>query len=319
MDAERDVLITDVVLREGLQDEPISVAPVDRVRLARRLLDAGLVSLEVGAFASLRRVPQMAGSDAVLRTLVGESTAALHTLVFTEFGAQQAVEAGARSVRVVVSASDSHSRATVGVSTVEALDRLGLAFGALLAAGVTAEACVAPAFVCAFEGSIPPERAAATAHRLVELGAVVVHLADTVGAAQPGAVTRTVAAVRAAVPDVPLGLHLHNSHGMASANAWTAFQLGITRFDAALGGLGGLGGCPCAPGASGNIATEDLVHMFQREGIRTGIDLEKLLRVRDELSVVVGHAPLSVLPLGRPDGPGAPGQDPAPCGVPPSP
>ncbi|GAA1312180.1 hydroxymethylglutaryl-CoA lyase [Pseudonocardia xinjiangensis] len=313
MDAERDVLITDVVLRDGLQDEPISVAPLDRVRVARRLLDAGLVSLEVGAFASLRRVPQMAGSDAVLRTLVAESTAALYTLVFTEFGAQQAVEAGARSVRVVVSATDRHSSASVGVSTAEALDRLGPAFGVLQAAGVTAEACVAPAFVCAFDGDIPPERAAATARRLVELGAVVVHLADTVGAAQPGAVTRTVAAVRDVVPDVPLGLHLHDTHGMARANAWTAFQLGITRFDAAIGGLGG---CPFAPGSSGNIATEDLVQMFHREGIRTGIDPEKLRRVRDELSVVLGHAPLSALSRVPPDVPGAAGGDPAWCGPP---
>jgi hydroxymethylglutaryl-CoA lyase len=298
MDVERDVLITDVVLRDGLQDEPISVAPVDRVRLARRLLDAGLVSLEVGAFASLRRVPQMAGSDAVLRTLVAESAAALHTLVFTEFGAQ----------------SDRHSCASVGVSTAEALDRLGLAFGVLRAAGVTAEAFVAPAFVCAFEGSIPPERAAETARRLVELGAVVVHLADTMGAAQPGALTRTVTAVRAAVPDVPLGLHLHDTHGRAAANAWAAFQLGITRFDAALGGLGG---CPFAPSVSGNIATEDLVHMFHREGVRTGIDLEKLRRIRDELSAVVGHAPLSAPPSIPPDLPGATERDPAQCGAPP--
>jgi hydroxymethylglutaryl-CoA lyase len=314
MDAERDVLITDVVLRDGLQDEPISVAPADRVRLARRLLDAGLVSLEVGAFASLRRVPQMAGSDAVLRTLVVESTATLQTLVFTEFGAQQAVEAGARSARIVVSASDNHSRASVGVSSVEALDRIRPAVGVLLAAGVTVEACVAPAFVCAFDGSIPPERAAATARRLVEMGAVVVHLADTVGAALPDAVIRTVAAVHDAVPDVPLGLHLHDTHGMAWANAWTAFQLGIIRFDAALGGLGG---CPFAPGSAGNIATEDLVQMFHREGIRTGIDLEKLRRVRDELSVVVGHAPLSAPPPVPPDVPGATGRDPARCGAPP--
>jgi hydroxymethylglutaryl-CoA lyase len=280
----------------------MSVAPADRVRLARQLLDAGLVSLEVGAFVSLRRVPQMAGSEAVLRTLVAESTAALHTLVVTEFGARQAVEAGARSVRVVVSASDTHSRAETGVSTAAALDRLCPAFGVLLAAGVTTEACITAAFVCTFDGDVPPERVAATAQRLVGLGAVVVHLADTMGAASPGAVTRTVAAVRDVVPDVPLGLHLHNTYGMAAANAWTAFLLGITRFDAALGGLGG---CPFAPGAPRNIATEDLVDLFHREGIRTGIDPVKLQGVRDELSAVVGHLPDSGLSRVSPDAPEA--------------
>jgi hydroxymethylglutaryl-CoA lyase len=286
MGADRDVLITDVVLRDGLQDEPIIVAVEDRVRLARLLLDAGLGSLEVGAFVSTRRVPQMCGSDAVLEILSGDATAALHTLVFTEFGAQQAVHAGARSVRFVVSATDGHSGANSGVTTEAALDRLAPAAGVLQDAGVTIEGCIATAFVCPFDGDTPPERVTRMAQRLVELGAEVVHLADTIGAAHPGAIIRTVDAVRAAVPDVPLGLHLHNTYGMASANAWTAFGLGIRRFDASLGGLGG---CPFAPGASGNIATDDLVHLFHREGVRTGIDPVKLAEARDVLAVVVGH------------------------------
>jgi hydroxymethylglutaryl-CoA lyase len=286
MAGDRDVLITDVVLRDGLQDEPICVPAEDRIRLARLLLDAGLGSLEIGSFVSTRRVPQMAGTDSVLHVLGRETDAALHTLVFTEFGAQQAVRAGARSVRFVVSASDGHSKANAGVPTAAALDRLAPAAAVLKDAGVTIEAAVATAFVCPFDGDTPPERVTRTARRLVDLGAEVVHLADTIGAAYPSAITRAFGAVRDVIPDVPLGLHLHNTYGMASANAWTAFGLGVARFDAALGGLGG---CPFAPGASGNIATDDLVHFFHREGVRTGIDLEKLVVARDALARVVGH------------------------------
>jgi hydroxymethylglutaryl-CoA lyase len=278
-----------VVLRDGLQDEPICVPAEDRIRMARLLLGAGFRSLEVGSFVSSRRVPQMAGTDVVVRALRTETDAALHTLVFTEYGAQQAVQAGTRSVRFVVSASDGHSRANAGASTEEALDRLAPAAAVLTEAGVTIEACIATAFVCPFDGDTPPERVARTARRLVDLGAEVVHLADTIGAAYPSAITRAVGAVRDVIPEIPLGLHLHNTYGMASANAWTALGLGITRFDAALGGLGG---CPFAPGASGNIATDDLVHFFHREGVRTGIDTDKLAAARDVLADIVGH-PLS--------------------------
>jgi hydroxymethylglutaryl-CoA lyase len=286
MEPDRDVLITDVVLRDGLQNESVIVAAEDRVRLGRLLLDAGLGSLEVGAFVSTRKVPQMTATDAVLQVLARDATAALHTLVFTEFGAQLAVQAGARSVRFVVSATDGHSRANAGVTTEAALDRLAPAAEVLQAAGVTIEACIATAFVCPFDGDTPAHQVATVAQRLVTLGAGVVHLADTIGAAHPSAITRGVAAVRDAVPEVPLGLHLHNTYGMASANAWTAFGLGVRRFDAALGGLGG---CPFAPGASGNMATDDLVHLFHREGVHTGIDPVKLADARDLLAGVVGH------------------------------
>jgi hydroxymethylglutaryl-CoA lyase len=124
------------------------------------------------------------------------------------------------------------------------------------------------------------------------LGAEVVHLADTIGAANPSQVARTIVAVRDRHPSLPVGLHLHNTYGMASANAWQAIQLGISRFDASLGGIGG---CPFAPGASGNVATDDLVNMLHREGIRTDIDVDKLAVVRDQLAALVGHRLSSAL------------------------
>ena len=280
-----EVLLTEVVLRDGLQDEPITVPTHEKVRLARGLVDAGVRSLEVGSFVSARRVPQMADTGEVLRTLP-DVPATLHTLVFTERGARQAIDAGAKSVRLVVSASDGHSTANAGVPTDAALDRLAGCAALLTEAGVAIEASVATAFVCPFDGDTDPDRTADVAARLGRLGARVVHLADTIGAARPGQLRATVAAVRDELPDVPLGLHLHNTYGRAAANAWEGLTLGIRRFDSALGGLGG---CPFAPGASGNVATDDLVDFFHREGIATGIDVAKLAELRDQVGLAVGH------------------------------
>ncbi|MDT7803517.1 MAG: hydroxymethylglutaryl-CoA lyase [Actinomycetota bacterium] len=281
-----EVLITEVVLRDGLQDEPVTVPAHEKVRLARGLIDAGVRSLEVGSFVSARRVPQMADTGDVLRTLLPDVPASLHTLVFTERGARQAIDAGAKSVRLVVSASDGHSVANAGVPTEAALDRLAACAWLLTSEGVAFEASVATAFVCPFDGDTAPDRTADVAARLGRLGARVVHLADTIGAARPSQLRATVSAVRDELPDVPLGLHLHNTYGLAAANAWEGLGLGIRRFDAALGGLGG---CPFAPGASGNVATDDLVDFFHREGIATGIDVDKLAELRDQVAIAVGH------------------------------
>jgi hydroxymethylglutaryl-CoA lyase len=290
-----EVLLTEVVLRDGLQDEAVTLPTHEKVRLARGLIDAGVRSLEVGSFVSARRVPQMADTGDVLKTLL-DAPAALHTLVFTERGARQAIDAGARTVRLVVSASDGHSVANAGVPTAAALDRLAGCASLLTEAGVAIEASVATAFVCPFDGDTDPDRTADVAARLGRLGARVVHLADTIGAARPSQLRTVVPAVRDELPDVPLGLHLHNTYGLALANAWEGLGLGIRRFDAALGGLGG---CPFAPGASGNVATDDLVDFFHREGIATGLDVVKLAELRDQVGIAVGHrlgSALSAIP-----------------------
>ena len=285
-DPVTQVLITEVVLRDGLQDEPLTVPTHEKVRLARGLIDAGARSLEVGSFVSARRVPQLADTGEVLGQLGPGTPATLHTLVFTGRGARRAIDAGARSVRLIVSASDGHSRANAGVGTEAAMDRLAGCADVLAEAGVAIEACVATAFVCPFDGDTDPRRVAGIAARLAGFGARVVHLADTIGAAHPSQVRTAVTAVRDRVPDMPLGLHLHNTYGMASANAWEGLRLGIRRYDASLGGIGG---CPFAPGASGNLATDDLVNLCHREGIATGIDVAKLAELRDQVRVAVGH------------------------------
>lgn len=280
------VLITEVVLRDGLQDEPVTLPTAEKVRLARGLVDAGVTALEVGSFVSPRRVPQMADTDEVLRALLPDTPAVLHTLVFNEQGARRAIAAGARNVRLVVSASDGHSKANAGVDTSAALDRLIPSVALLSEAGVGIEACVATAFVCPFDGPTEPAAVVRVVARLVGFGAAVVHLADTIGAAGPSRIRATITAVRDRYPDVPLGLHLHNTYGMAGANAMEAIRLGVRRFDAALGGIGG---CPFAPGAAGNVATDDLVHLFHSEGIATGMDGRRLAELREEIALAVGH------------------------------
>jgi hydroxymethylglutaryl-CoA lyase len=280
------VLITEVVLRDGLQDEKITVPTDEKVRLAQGLVAAGLTSLEVGSFVHPDRVPQMADTDAVLARLLPDTPAVLHTLVFNERGARRAIAAGARDVRFVVSASEGHSVANAGIGTDAALARLASCAVLLSDAGVGVEACVATAFVCPFDGDTPPARVVRVVDRLVGMGARVVHLADTIGAANPAQVAETITAVRDRHADLPLGLHLHNTYGMALASALAAIRLGVRRFDASLGGIGG---CPFAPGAAGNVATDDLVHLLHREGIATGIDGVKLAGLRDEIGLALGH------------------------------
>ncbi|MGB3484666.1 MAG: hydroxymethylglutaryl-CoA lyase [Mycobacterium sp.] len=278
-------IITEVSLRDGLQIEPVTVPTADKLRLGSALIDAGFTNLEVGAFVNPAKVPTMADSEDVMRGLDG-SSAALHALVFNLRGAHRAVSCGTTHVRFVVSASDGHSLANAGATTLEAMDRIEEAANWLADQQVSTEATIATAFVCPFDGDTPIERVLTVAQRFIDCGIGVLHLADTIGAATPGDIRRTVSAVQKSFPETELGLHLHNTYGMASASVWEALELGVRRFDAALGGLGG---CPFAPGAAGNIAADDLVHLLHREGIQTGIDTERLTAARDLLRGIVGH------------------------------
>lgn len=285
-DMPEQVLITEVLLRDGLQIEPVIVPTEDKLRLAYGFLEAGLTSLEIGSFVHPDKVPQMADTDRLAAELCAGESASLHTLVFNERGARRALDAGARHVRLIVSASDGHSRANAGVPTRQALERLRPAAELLTQAKVQLEATIATAFICPFDGETPPGRVVATAHQLADLGISVLHLGDTIGAASPWHIRRTVTAVQAELYDMPLGLHLHNTYGMASANVWEALHLGVRRFDAALGGVGG---CPFAPGAAGNIATDDLVNLCHHAGIATGIDVDRLVALREELHALLGR------------------------------
>ncbi|GAB3292809.1 hydroxymethylglutaryl-CoA lyase [Parasphingorhabdus pacifica] len=281
-----DVLLTEVALRDGLQNEAASVPTTEKIRLVHRFAAAGFTSLEVGAFVHPERVPAMADTDRLVAAVREITGITLHGLVFNATGAERAVSCGIDSARLVISASEGHSHANTGANVDRALARLSRCADVLAPAGVALEAAIATAFVCPFDGTTEPARVADLAGELVEMGVTRVQLADTIGAAHPGQITRTVAAVREAQPALEIGLHLHNTYGMALANAREGYREGVRRFDAALGGIGG---CPFAPGAAGNIATDDLVHMFHQEGIDTGVDNAALAHVRSELRHAIGR------------------------------
>lgn len=281
------VTVTDVALRDGLQDEARVVPTEQKVVLAERLAASGVPELEIGSFVRPDRVPQVADTAELLQTLRDRLDGVrLFTLVFNERGAQRAIDAGARDVRLVVSASDGHSAANAGVPVAEALDRLEAAAATLVAAGVSVEGAVATAFVCPYDGPTPPERVCRVVDRLVRMGATRISLADTIGAADPLQVRTTLAVLRDEQAQLDVGLHLHDTWGMAPAVVWQALDEGVRRFDAALGGIGG---CPFAPGAAGNIATDDLVHLLHRTGHPTGIDTVALTAAREHLRDAVGH------------------------------
>ena len=261
------VTITDVVMRDGLQDEPVVVSVADRVAIAEALIAAGLRSIEATSFVNPARVPQMADAEELVAALPTPEGVRYMALALNARGVRRAVAAGVEEIAVVVSAGQGHSRSNAGRSTEEALADV---------AGVVAEhpevtfvGGVATAFVCPFDGDVAPETLVPIASRLAELGVSRIGLADTLGTATPEQVVRSVGAVREALPDTELGLHLHNAHGQALRTVDAALGLGITRFD---GAAGGYGGCPFAPGAHGNIDTEQLVAHLHAQGVDTGID-----------------------------------------------
>ncbi|GAA1228842.1 hydroxymethylglutaryl-CoA lyase [Prauserella halophila] len=281
-----DVLITETAMRDGLQNEPGIVPTATKVRLTRMLVAAGFTSLEIGAFVRPDRVPSMADTDELVTALGAVPGVTLQALAFNSAGADRAVACGIDTVRITVSASDGHSRANAGADTARAMARLERCAGTLADSGIRVEAAVATAFVCPFDGDTDPARVAHLAGSLRQLGAERIHLADTIGAAHPAQVCRTIGTVQDAHPELELGLHLHNTYGMALASAREGHRRGIRRFDAALGGIGG---CPFAPGAAGNIATDDLVNLFHHDGIDTGVDPDALTAARAELRTAVGR------------------------------
>lgn len=288
LDPPARVLVTDVVARDGFQDEQAPIATDDKVAVLRALVAAGVTELEAASFVHPDWVPQMADAEAVLERLPRQPQVRYSALVPNMKGAERAVAAQVDEARLVVSASDHHNRANLNRSTDDTLAELvevcqllgGAAPGMRLAAGV------ATAFMCPETGPIPAGRLLGVVDALAGMGVTLVQLADTTGTANPLQVRAAVLRVRAAHPDLELGLHLHDTRGMGLANVLAGLSAGVARFDASLGGLGG---CPFVPGAAGNIATEDLVHLLHELGVETGIDAAALVAAADLLEDVVGH------------------------------
>jgi len=267
------VVITDVALRDGLQIQPRTVPTDAKLELYERLRTAGVRSVEVGSFVSPRVVPQMADADELFRRLPQAADGEAIALVPNLRGAERALAAGVRHARLLISCTEGHSKANTNRTVDEGLSVVAAVRERLLAEEVHVTGAIATVFVCPFDGVPPLQQVDKVVGALARMGLTEISLSDTLGKADPAHVERVVAAMRSAYPDVTFGLHLHNTYGMGLANVAAGLGQGIQQFDAALGGIGG---CPFAPGAAGNIATEDVVFMLDSMGVRTGIELDRL-------------------------------------------
>jgi hydroxymethylglutaryl-CoA lyase len=289
------VSIREVGPRDGLQNE--NPVPTEaKVRLLDALGRTGVGRIEAVSFVHPKAIPQMADADEVWAGATRVDGVRYSALVPNSRGAQRALAAGFTEIEVVVSASDTHNRRNVNRTVDESLDDIASLIGDLHTAGASAEVIVSTSFGCPYEGDVDPAAVARIVDRVVADGADRISFGDTTGMATPHRVRRVVDRVRSAHPDVPLLLHFHNTRGTALANLLTALDLGVTEFDASVGGLGG---CPYAPGATGNVATEEVVHMLHDMGIDTGIDLDLLLEAAELAQEIVGRElPSGVLRAG---------------------
>lgn len=277
------IAIRDVTLRDGLQDEdPIPTAT--KVAIFEGLVAAGVTDLELTSFVRSDRVPAMADAAELAAATAG-SPVTRWALALNARGAERALAAGLTHLQYVISVSPEHSKANAGRSPAEALDGLRSVLD-LAGDEATVELTAATAFGCPYRGPVGAELVAAVVDPAVEAGVSAVSLADTIGTAIPVEVSAAVGRVRADHPDLPVGVHLHDTRGLGVANALAAIEAGARRLDATVGGLGG---CPFAPGASGNVAAEDLVHVLEESGHDTGIDLAALLDVARLVADAVGR------------------------------
>jgi hydroxymethylglutaryl-CoA lyase len=280
MDRAMDhLVITDVSPRDGLQNQPLHVPAAAKVELIARLAHAGVASVEATSFVSPRAVPQMADAAEVLAGLQTRLPALRASVLVPNLkGLERARAAGAREIAVVLSATETMNQRNINMSLEAATEASEQTLQAALASGLRTRAYVAVSFDCPFEGEVPLDRVVALSRRMSDAGAHEVVIADTIGSAAPGMVRDRLRALLQAVPAQRLAVHFHDTRGLGAANAWAAIEAGVRRLDASVGGIGG---CPFAPGAAGNLATEDLVLMAQRSGFATGIDLDGLLDAID--------------------------------------
>jgi len=289
------VSIREVGPRDGLQNEE-PVATSAKVELLDTLSATGVRRIEAVSFVHPKAIPQMADADEVWAKATKVDGVHYSALVPNTRGAQRALDAGFREVEVVVSASDTHNRHNVNRSTEESLDDIAELIAMLHASGATAEVIIATSFGCPYDGDIDPKRVAGIVTRVLADGADRIAFGDTTGMATPRRVTNVLDAVRVAHPDLPVLLHFHDTRGTGLANIVTALEFGVTDFDASVGGLGG---CPYAPGATGNVATEEVLHMLHDMGIDTGIDLDAMIEAAALAQRIVGRElPSGVLRAG---------------------
>ncbi len=277
--------IREVSLRDGLQIEaPIPLSA--KLELLAAVAATGVREVEATAFVSPTKVPSMADAAELAAELHNYPDIEFSALVASPNGAKRAISAGLRSIAYVVAADDTFSKANVGRSTAEATDQIGEIVAIAHDSDVTVEVIVATAWDSPFEGPTPPQRVLDIAAAARDRGVDRFSIADTIGTTTPGRVRSLIAQLRPVIGDLPLGGHFHNTRGAGLASAYAAVSSGVTRLDASVGGLGG---CPFAPGATGNIATEDLVYLLRDSGFDVDVDLTAAIAAAQVAKFVVGH------------------------------
>jgi len=284
------VRIIEMGPRDGLQNEKMPVSVEARIAFVEALVGAGLNTVEVGAFVSPKAIPQMASSDAVLRGVAHMTGAEFHVLVPNEKGYDAARAAGAKVVSVFAAASEGFSRANINCTVAESIERFKPVMERAKADGVRVRGYISCVLGCPFDGEIKPKAVADLAKTLWDLGCYEISLGDTIGVGTPDKAKQMLRAVSANIPAAKLAMHFHDTYGQALANLYAGLEEGVRVIDAAAGGLGG---CPYAPGATGNVATEDVVYMLDGMGLSTGVDMEKLLAATNEMSGMLGKPPVS--------------------------
>jgi len=287
MKLPKRVTVCEVGTRDGFQIEP-GFIPTDRkIAVVDRLSATGMPRIEVTSFVSPKAVPQLKDAEAVMAGITRRPGTTYSALVPNDKGAVRAVDAGVDDIHTVLSASESHNLANVNMTVAESLTKLRAVAEAAQRARVPMVSGISCSFGCPFEGEVPLAQLESVVSRLVDLGAKGIGLADTTGMANPAQVTRILEHLLPRFPKMEWTLHTHDTRAMAIPNILAAMDMGVTNFDASIGGLGG---CPFAPGASGNVCTEDLVHCLWAMGVETGIDLDALVGVSKRVQEIVGRS-----------------------------
>jgi hydroxymethylglutaryl-CoA lyase len=271
--------------RDGLQNEKALISTEAKLELISRAIDAGVRRIEVTSFVNPNKVPQMADAEAVCAGLPQHDDVTYIGLVLNDRGATRAIATGRiNELGAVAVATDGFAMANQGQTSNESVDVAKAIIKRANAADLTGQATISASFGCPFEGEVSEDRVVEMAKRLAEAWPVEVALADTIGVADPAHVARLVTRVREAINPLPVRVHFHNTRGTGLANVWAAIEAGASVVDASLGGLGG---CPFAPGAAGNVCSEDVIYMLKRAGVSTGIDLDAMIEANHWLGTVM--------------------------------
>jgi hydroxymethylglutaryl-CoA lyase len=291
------VRINEVAVRDGFQSEPLFEPTDDKIDIVNALSNTGLAKIEVTSFVSPKAIPNLRDAEEVMHRIDRVPGVIYVALVPNERGCERAIACKVDEINLVMSIGERHNLANMRMTCEQSLAQFRRVMDLVKGTGIRVNGSIATAFGCPFEGDLPPDRVMWAAGEYHGMGMDSVTLADTTGMAHPRQVNDIASRLLAAHPGVDVTLHFHNTRGMGLANVIAGVEAGVTSYDASLGGIGG---CPYAPGASGNICTEDLVHMLESSGFDTGVDLDKLLAVARGLPALLQHdVPSQVLKAGK--------------------